>query len=94
MLSTFQNVEDQRLALHSLQEKVVAAEAAVEAAKQATAVALDQYKAGTVAVTPVIVANQSTVSDQQTLLPVQQNRLVANVTLSEALGGGWESLKN
>jgi NodT family efflux transporter outer membrane factor (OMF) lipoprotein len=91
VLTTFQGVEDQLLALHSLQEETVAAEAAVEAAKQAAEVALDQYKAGTVAFTTVIVANQSYLSDQQTLLTVQQNRLVASINLIEALGGGWQS---
>lgn len=56
---TFQNVEDPRLALHSSPEEAVAAEVAAEAPKPAAAVALDQSKAGTVAVTPVIVASQS-----------------------------------
>jgi NodT family efflux transporter outer membrane factor (OMF) lipoprotein len=91
VLTTFQSVEDQLLALHTLQDEAVAAKAAVEAAQQAAAVALDQYKAGTVAFTAVIVANQTYLSAQQTLLTIQQNRLMASVNLIEALGGGWEA---
>jgi NodT family efflux transporter outer membrane factor (OMF) lipoprotein len=89
VLTTFQSVEDQLLVLHTLQDESVAAAAAVEAAQQAAAVALDQYKAGTVAFTTVIVANQTYLSAQQTLLTIQQNRLIASVNLVEALGGGW-----
>lgn len=94
VLTTFQSVEDQLLALHTLQDEAVAAKAAVEASRQAAAVALDQYKAGTVAFTTVIVANQTYLSAQQTLLTIQQSRLVASVNLIEALGGGWETPKS
>ena len=90
VLTTFQSVEDQLLALHTLQDQAVAAKNAVDAAEQAAAVALDQYKAGTVAFTTVVVANQSYLADQQALLNVQQSRLVASVNLIAALGGGWQ----
>ena len=90
VLTAFQGVEDQLLALHTLQDEAVAAGEAAEAAQQAAAVALDQYKAGTVAFTTVIVANQNYLAAQQTLLTIQQNRLLASVNLVAALGGGWE----
>ncbi len=94
VLTTFQTVEDQLLALHTLQDEEVASTAAVDAAQQAASVALDQYKAGTVAFTTVIVANQTYLNSQETLLTIHQNRLVASVNLIEALGGGWDSTKN
>jgi NodT family efflux transporter outer membrane factor (OMF) lipoprotein len=93
-LTTFQSVEDQLLGLHTLQDETVAAAAAVDAARQAADVALDQYKAGTVAFTAVIVANLTYLGDQQTLLTIRQNRLVASVNLIAALGGGWEMPKD
>jgi NodT family efflux transporter outer membrane factor (OMF) lipoprotein len=94
VLTAFQSVEDQLLALHTLQDEAVAAQAATDAAQQAASVALDQYKAGTVAFTTVIVANQTYLSARQTLLSIQQGRLVASVNLIEALGGGWETPKD
>jgi len=63
----------------------------VKDAQQATDVALAEYQAGTVAYTSVVTAQQALISDQQTALTVQQNRLVASVTLIEVLGGGWDA---
>ncbi|HXQ30768.1 MAG TPA: efflux transporter outer membrane subunit [Steroidobacteraceae bacterium] len=91
VLSTFQTVEDQLLALHTLQDEAVAAKAAVDAAQEAADVALNEYKAGTVIFTTVIVANQTYLADRQALLTIQQNRLLASVALIQVLGGGWES---
>jgi outer membrane protein TolC len=63
----------------------------VKDAQQATDVALAEYQAGTVAYTSVVTAQQALIADQQTALSVQQNRLVASVTLIEVLGGGWDA---
>jgi NodT family efflux transporter outer membrane factor (OMF) lipoprotein len=89
VLSTFQSVEDQLLALHTLQDEIGTAAAAVDSAKQAADVALAEYQAGTVAFTTVLTADETFLQDRQTLLSIQQSQLVASVTLIEALGGGW-----
>ena len=52
---------------------------------------LNQYRAGTVAYTSVITEQTMLLADQQAALAVQQSRLVASVTLIEALGGGWNT---
>ena len=52
---------------------------------------LNQYQAGTVAYTTVVIAQTTALADEQTVLTILQNRLVASVTLIEALGGGWDS---
>ena len=91
VLTTFQSVEDQLLALHTLQDEAVAAEAAVDSAKEAAEVALNEYKAGMVIFTTVIVTNQTYLSNRQALLTVEQNRLLASVALIQGLGGGWDS---
>jgi NodT family efflux transporter outer membrane factor (OMF) lipoprotein len=89
VLSTFQQVEDQLLALRVLQNEGDYEEQAVKSAQTAADVALNEYNAGTVAYTTVITALQTLITAQQAALTIQQNRLVASVTLIEALGGGW-----
>jgi len=91
VLTTFQAVEDQLLALRVLQHEAEFQTEAVRFAQRAADIALNEYNAGTVAYTTVITADQSLLADQQNLLAIQQNRLVANVALIEALGGGWDS---
>ena len=89
VLTTLQGVEDQLIALHTLQDESVTAGQAADSAKQAADVALEEYKAGTVAFTTVITDDEVYLTDRQTVVTVQQNRLVASVTLIEELGGGW-----
>jgi NodT family efflux transporter outer membrane factor (OMF) lipoprotein len=93
VLTTFQSVEDQLLALRVLQHESETQAQAVKYARTAADVALNQFNAGTVAYTTVITDIQALIADQQSLLTVQQNLLVADVTLIEALGGGWDSSK-
>jgi NodT family efflux transporter outer membrane factor (OMF) lipoprotein len=91
VLSGLQQVEDQLLALRVLQHEAQLQAEAVKSAQLAADVALNEFNAGTVAYTTVITAIQTLLADQQTALTVQQNRLVATVTLIEALGGGWDA---
>jgi NodT family efflux transporter outer membrane factor (OMF) lipoprotein len=88
-LTAFQQVEDELSALRILAEQADAQAVAVADAKEAELLELNQYKAGTVAYTAVVTAQQTSLSNQETALSVQQQRLVASVTLIEALGGGW-----
>jgi NodT family efflux transporter outer membrane factor (OMF) lipoprotein len=91
VLSTFQQVEDELLALRVLQSEADYEDQAVKSAQTAADVALNEYNAGTVAYTTVITALQTLITAQQSALTIQQNRLVASVTLIEALGGGWST---
>jgi NodT family efflux transporter outer membrane factor (OMF) lipoprotein len=90
VLSTFQQVEDNLLALRVLSQEVGSAEQAVKFAQTAADVALNQFNAGTVSYTTVITDVQTLLADQESLLTIRQNQLVADVTLIEALGGGWD----
>jgi NodT family efflux transporter outer membrane factor (OMF) lipoprotein len=90
VLSSFQQVEDELLALRVLQRESEFQTQAVRSAQVASDVAMNEFNAGTVAYTTVITAVQSLIADQQSALTIQQNRLVASVTLIEALGGGWD----
>ncbi len=91
VLSVFQSVEDELLALRVLQDEDELQAKAVASAKRAADVALNEFNAGTVIYTTVVTAQQTLLNDRQSLLTIRQNRLVASVTLIEALGGGWDS---
>jgi outer membrane protein TolC len=89
VLTAFQQVEDELSSLRILQQQSVAEDEAVRAAQHALDIALNEYRAGTVAYTTVVTAQTALLGDQQAALTVQQNRLVASATLVAALGGGW-----
>jgi NodT family efflux transporter outer membrane factor (OMF) lipoprotein len=88
-LTAFQQVEDELSNLRILAQQAEAQAVAVADAKEAELLELNQYKAGTVAYTSVVTAQQTSLANQETALTVQEQRLVASVTLIEALGGGW-----
>jgi NodT family efflux transporter outer membrane factor (OMF) lipoprotein len=91
VLSAFQDVEDD---LSNL--RILAAQAQVEAeavvnAQRAVQIALNEYQAGTEAYTTVVTAQLTLLSDQEAVLTVQQDRLLASVALFEDLGGGFQA---
>ena len=91
VLTAFQGVEDQLASLRILKDQAEAERLAVDAANQSVTVALNEYNAGTESYTTVITAETSALSDAETALTVQQDRLTASVTLVEDLGGGWNT---
>jgi len=93
VLSSFQQVEDNLVALRVLEQQAGIEEATVAAAREAERLTLNQYKAGTVPYTSVITAQTTTLSSEQTALTVLLNRLTASVSLIEALGGGWNAAR-
>jgi len=91
VLTAFQQVEDQLAALRILAQQQAAQDTAVAAAREAERILFNQYKAGTVAYTNVVVAQTAALSAAQTALNLRQSRLVAAVALIQALGGGWDA---
>ena len=91
VLSAFQQVEDQLVALRVLQDQAKAEADAVASTRRAVDVTLNEYTAGTVAYTSVITEQTLLLTDEQAALTIAQNRLVASVALIEALGGGWQA---
>jgi NodT family efflux transporter outer membrane factor (OMF) lipoprotein len=91
VLSALEQVEDELVALHVLQQQSVAEDIAVRAAQRSVTIALNEYQAGTQAYTTVITQQTALFSDQQAALSVQEQRMVASVTLIQALGGGWDA---
>ncbi len=90
VLTAFQQVEDQLAAIRILAKEIRVEDQAVKAAQTEVDVFLNQYQAGTVAFTSVVVAQATLLSDQETALTIRQDRFLAAVSLIEALGGGWE----
>lgn len=91
VLTGFQQVEDQLAAQRILTDQARAEEAAVAAAREAERIIANQYKAGTVAYTNVIVAQTTALNNAVTAVNVRQSRLIASVALIQALGGGWDA---
>ena len=91
VLSGFEQVEDQIATLRILEQQAVVEESAVKAAREAEALTLNQYKAGTVPYSSVITAQTTRLAAEETALTVLSSRLQASVALIEALGGGWSA---
>ena len=91
VLTAFQQVEDQLAALRILAEQAEAQDNAVAAAREAERIINNQYMAGTVAFTNVVVAADRALSNAETALNMRQSRLVAARALIQALGGGWDA---
>jgi NodT family efflux transporter outer membrane factor (OMF) lipoprotein len=90
VLTGFQQVEDELLAMRVYERQAQLQDLAVRAAHQATEVARNEFDAGTVAYTTVSQARQTEIADEQNALTIQENRLLACVGLIAALGGGWD----
>ncbi|MGA9367168.1 MAG: TolC family protein, partial [Steroidobacteraceae bacterium] len=91
VLSAFQQVENDLATLRHLETEYAQDQAAVEDAQKSAALTLNQYRAGTVAYTSVIVADTTLFNAQITALSVQSERLVASADLVDSIGGGWDS---
>ena len=91
VLTGFQQVEDNIVTLRVLEQQAAIEEAAVAAARESEKLTLNQYKAGTVPYSSVILAQTTRLSAEQTALAVLSSRLQSSVALIEAVGGGWSA---
>ncbi len=91
VLTALQQVEDELSSVRILDQQERAALTAVAAARHALQIVQNEYNAGTVAYTAVIIEQTTLLSDQQAALAVQQSRMAASVALITALGGGWDA---
>jgi NodT family efflux transporter outer membrane factor (OMF) lipoprotein len=89
VLTAFQQVEDELAALRILENEAAVEDAALRSSREALRLTLNQYQAGTVSYTNVVVAQTTALGDEQAVLTILQNRLIASVALVQALGGGW-----
>jgi NodT family efflux transporter outer membrane factor (OMF) lipoprotein len=92
VLTAFQDVEDQLVALRVLREQQVLRLQASRAADLVEQQVLNRYQAGQVGFTEVITAQASAQNARRTLVAAQIDQQVAAVALIQALGGGWRGL--
>jgi NodT family efflux transporter outer membrane factor (OMF) lipoprotein len=91
VLTAFQQVEDNLASLRILEEEAGADDKAVQAAAQSLEITTEQYRNGTADYLQVITAQTALLSAQASSISILTNRMVANVSLVEALGGGWDA---
>ncbi len=89
VLVALQQVEDELAALRILDQQLSVSQAAVTDSRRSVEITLNEYRAGTQAYTAVVTAQALALSNEQTFITLQQERLVASVVLIQALGGGW-----
>lgn len=92
VLTTLQTTEDDLAALRIYAQEAAAQARAVADARQAVTVSFNEYNAGTVDYTTVVTAEATALSDEQTLITIQQSRMLDTVSLIEQMGGGWDIL--
>ncbi|HWB99047.1 MAG TPA: efflux transporter outer membrane subunit, partial [Bryobacteraceae bacterium] len=91
VLTAFQQVEDNLAALRILAEEAEVQARAVAAAQQSLTISTAQYKGGVVSYLQVITAQTTALENQRTALDILTRRMVASVSLIQALGGGWDA---
>ncbi len=91
VLSALQGVEDNLSNLRIYAQQEVVAREAVASSRQATQISINQYRAGIIAYTTVVTNQNIELGDEESLLTVEQDRILASVALVQALGGGWRS---
>ncbi|HVN35903.1 MAG TPA: efflux transporter outer membrane subunit [Casimicrobiaceae bacterium] len=91
VLTGFQEVEDNLIALALLEREAAVQDDAVKASREAATIAVNQYKAGTANYLAVIVLQAAELNNERTALGILGRRLAASVGLVKALGGGWSA---
>lgn len=89
ILSVLQEVETSNAALRAARQRVVILAEAQEAAENAVFLARSQYQAGLTDFQTLLTAENQLLSARNSLVISEAQRANAFVTLTQALGGGW-----
>jgi NodT family efflux transporter outer membrane factor (OMF) lipoprotein len=89
VLTAFQDVEDNLLALSLLSQQGIVQRKAAAHAQEALKLMINQYKAGTVSFSSVIASQITAYNAQKTANDVTGLQMTTAVGLIKALGGGW-----
>ena len=89
VLTAFGQVEDNLAAQRVLATEQAMRMAAADLASAAETIARNQYAAGAVDYTAVVIAQTTAINARNTELSIEAQRLTTAVDLIEALGGGW-----
>lgn len=92
VLSAFQEVEDNLVEFSTLQREIQSQQRAADSAKESARVTYNQYQAGMIDYLDVASTQNTSLSQQQSLLSLLGTQQVATVKLIASLGGGWQGL--
>jgi NodT family efflux transporter outer membrane factor (OMF) lipoprotein len=90
VLASFQQVEDNLSALHSLADEASSQQRATDAATLALKLTTNRYQAGAVSYLDVVTAQTIALTNQRTQEQIDGRRMDASVLLLKALGGSWQ----
>jgi NodT family efflux transporter outer membrane factor (OMF) lipoprotein len=91
VLTAFQQVDDYLAAVRILSQQLLQQEAAAQSAQQFVDLETARYETGVDPYIDVVTAQNTLLSDQQTLATLHTEEMTASVQLIEALGGGWDT---
>ncbi|WP_454783028.1 efflux transporter outer membrane subunit [Legionella sp. WA2022007384] len=89
VLTAFQEVEDNLIAIHQLDKEYRSQNAAARAAQRAWDQELYRYEGGLVTFLQVVVAENTALQSKLALVNIHTRRQIASIQLIKALGGGW-----
>jgi len=93
VLTAIQQVEDNLAGIRILSREAKVQAEDVRISRQATQIALNEYRAGTQAFTTVVTAEQQQLAAEEAQLSTQAQIQADAVSLIVALGGGWSQSK-
>lgn len=91
VLTAFQQVDDNLVALHILKTQIHQQDVAVKASQSYLNLATYRYKLGIDSYLNVITAQTTYLDNRQTLVNLYIQQMTDSVTLIEDLGGGWDA---
>jgi NodT family efflux transporter outer membrane factor (OMF) lipoprotein len=90
VLTAFQQVEDSLAELRILSDEAEITDRSVKAAQQSLELSTIQYRGGMSSYLQVITSQTATLQNQRAAVEILTRRMVASVSLIQALGGGWD----
>jgi NodT family efflux transporter outer membrane factor (OMF) lipoprotein len=91
VLTAFQQVEDYLAAVRILSNQLQQQQAATDSAERFVDLETARYQTGIDPYIDLVTAQETLLSDRQTLANLHTQEMTASVSLIEALGGGWDS---
>jgi NodT family efflux transporter outer membrane factor (OMF) lipoprotein len=90
VLDGFREVENYMIQLKVLEDEARVRQEALDAARESLRLTQNQYRAGLIGYLDVVTVQATALSNERSVLSLQQSRLIASVQLIAALGGGWD----
>ncbi len=91
VLTALSEVEDALVACRRSAERLASLEKAAFAAKEASRLASQKYRAGVIDITTVLDTQRSDLLLEESVAAVKADRAAAHIQLYKALGGGWSA---